>query len=360
MTTRPFRNNNASQIVFDIHGGDNQFTTMNLQTIPNRPKIVRRENENFNMRTDDIDGAQYRPPKIYNHNFNLDVSDIEGTKTTPMVDEKKKPNNIMNIDDIEGARPRIQRQLPHSARNTNPLNPEYKLPTKEEEPIPPPKFIRDNINVDDIDGTHSRSYKTNKPPKDIMKVDDIQGTRPRRRILCLDPDGTCNGIRFESTCNRSLNVKDINNEGVFKTTRTTDPLNPVYRYDGQQIEATDYGRAFPRKYPKNVIDYQHTTNDIEGAQADSSTTFIRNFKRPTQDQLEMNSSDVLMLPSMKKQTQQLEAQEKLRKMRQEKVSMYENRNMFASHGTGDPIQEILRQQRENRAGRKPTQTINTF
>jgi len=50
-------------------------------------------------------------------------------------------------DDIEGSRPRVNwfktNRLP-----SNPLNPEYKLPSFE--PIEPeiPKFVRDSINID--------------------------------------------------------------------------------------------------------------------------------------------------------------------------------------------------------------------
>ena len=348
--TRVVRDKNQSQIVFDITGGEKHYLTMSLRTIPKQQPIIKSPNENYNLRTDDIDGAQYKPPKVYNHNFQLDISDIDGTKTKPMVNESKKPVDIMSVDDIEGAKPRIQRQLPHSARITNPLNPQYQLPTKPEPPIPVPKFIRDSVNVDDIPGAHSKSYQTDKPPRDIMNVNDIPGAHPRKRILTLDPDGTCNGLKLTNTCSRSLQVKDINNDGIFKSTRVTNPLNPVYYYDGQKIEATDYGKHFPPNLPKNPIDFPNSTKDIEGAQADTSTAWYRSFKRPPQPSIEEDDnytpSGVLMLPSMKKQTKDLEMQERLRQYRGDKVRKYENRNLHAAKGTGDPIQSMLRQQRE--------------
>ena len=354
-TTRVVRDKNQSQIVFDIHGGEKEYLTMSLRTIPNKAPIIKSANENYNLRTDDIDGAQYRPPKVYNHNFQLDISDIEGSKTKPMVNENKKPVDIMSVDDIEGAKPRIQRALPHSNRMTNPLNPQYQLPTKQEPPIPTPKFIRDNISVDDIQGAHSKSYQTDKPPRDIMNVNDISGARPRKRILALDADGTCNGMKLTNTCSRSLQVKDINTDGIFKSTRVTNPLNPVYYYDGQKIEATDYGKHFPPNLPKNPIDFPNSTKDIEGAQADTSTAWYRNFKRPQQPSIDDDNytpSDVLMLPSMKKQTRELEMQEKLRQYRGDKIRQYENRNMHTAIGTGDPIQSMLRQQREKKSNNR--------
>ena len=113
IATRVVRDKNQSQIVFDIHGGEKEYLTMSLRTIPNKPTIVKSANENYNLRTDDIEGAQYRPPKVYNHNFQLDITDIEGTRTKPMVNESKKPDDSMSVDDIDGAKPRIQRQLLH-------------------------------------------------------------------------------------------------------------------------------------------------------------------------------------------------------------------------------------------------------
>ncbi|OHT11403.1 hypothetical protein TRFO_19130 [Tritrichomonas foetus] len=337
--TRTVRDKNQSQIVFDIHGGEKEFVTMNLRTIPNRQPLIKSQNENFNLRTDDIEGAQYRPPKVYNHNFQYDISDIEGTSTHPMVDPHKKATDIMSVDDIEGAKPKVQRALPHSNRMTNPLNPQYDLPSFKEEPIPVPHFIRDNINVDDIPGTHSKSYKTDKPPRDIMRVDDIQGTQPRKRILNL------------SGCNRdTLNVKDINNDGIFRSTRVTDPLNPVYLYDGQKIEATDFGRALPNRHEVSGRNFKLNTQDIDGAQADSSTKWYRTFKPPPppREEDEMKPAELLMLPSMKLQTKELEMQEKIRQYRGDKIHRYENRNLHVSVGTGDPIQAMLRQQRENK------------
>ena len=342
MTGRTVRYKNASQIVFDITGGEKEYLTMSLRTIPNRPKIEKSANErDFTLRTDDIEGASYRPPRIYNHNnFQYDVSDIEGTSSKSMFDKTKKPVDIMNVNDIEGARPYVQRNMPHSNRMTNPLDPQYKLASYKEEPAPKLRFIRDNINVDDIEGTHTKAYYDNKPPKDIMKIDDIQGSHPRKRTFEL------NGVNRDT-----LNVSDINNDGIFRSSRRTDPQNPVYLYDGQKIEATDYGRKFPPRHQVEGRNYSLTTKDIEGAQADTSTQWYRTFKAPPPPpppEEEEFKPDMLMLPSMKKQTQLLESQEMLRKYRGERLRYNENRSLYAQRGTGDPIQAMLRQQRENK------------
>lgn len=329
---------NASQIVFDITGGEKHLSTMNLATIPNRKPHIKNENENFSLRTDDIDGARYVKPKIFEHNFNMDISDIQGTKTKPMVDESKKPVDLMNLDDIDGSRPRIIRQLPHSNRMLNPVDPQYTLPSYKQEKIEPPKFIRDTMKNDDVEGAHPMTYKTDKPAKDIMKIDDISGTRPVHRMRELKK-----GID-------PLYVKDINNDGIFKTTRVVDPLNPVYIYDGQEIRGDDYGKVKPPPKGHNMPQSSLYTGDIQGAKADSTTKKYREYRQPPppKEEDDLKPADILMTPSMAKQTSELEHQQQVRTMRGEKIRFYENRNLHAEKGTGDPIQGLLRQQRENR------------
>jgi hypothetical protein len=194
----------ASQIVFDITGGEKELATMNLSTIPNKPQLVRSEKESFALRTDDIAGARHVPRQIVERDW-MDTSDIPGTCAKPMVNESKPPVDIMRVDDIEGSKPRVFRHLPHSTRMLNPVDPQYHLPSKPPEPVDVPRFIRDSMYNDDVDGAHPTSYKSDKPPRDIMRIDDIPGTRPVRQIRELSR-------RFDS-----LNVQDINTDGIFKT-----------------------------------------------------------------------------------------------------------------------------------------------
>jgi hypothetical protein len=338
MTQRQVRDKNKSQIVFDIHGGEDSFQTMTLRTIPNRPHLIKGRGESFSLRTDEIEGAQSRPRKAATHYFQLNTADIEGASPTPPYDPNKPAFPIMSVDDIEGAKPRIQRPLPHSQRQTNPLNPEYSLPSYEEPPPPVPPFLRDGFSNDDIPGTHSRSWQLPYGPRDNMRVADGPGSHPRKRV----------GKLMQSSVDR-MNVRDINKDGIYKTTRVTDPLNPVYFYDGGPIAATDFGRAFPRPEPRNVPTFSLQTDDIAGATSDSSTQWYRRFKKPPPEKEEVEDAPatLLMLPSMEKQTAELENQEAIRKMRGEKRSFYENRHLRGARGTGDTLQGVLRQQRSN-------------
>ena len=64
-------------------------------------------------------------------------------------------------------------------RTTNPLCPEYELPKYEAKPASPPKFIRDNMDTKDIDGSRPKQ-RTEKFLGDRMNVKDIHGTQSKK------------------------------------------------------------------------------------------------------------------------------------------------------------------------------------
>jgi hypothetical protein len=339
----------TSQIVFDINSGEPNFTTMSLQTIPNRPPLIKSAKENFNLRTDDIEGAFYTRKERQMPDFRLTTSDIEGAQTSPMVNPAKPPVDLMSVDDIDGAKPNVRKQLRKSNRMTNPLNPEYQLPSAVVIPPPVPRFIRDSISNDDIPGAHSKSYKSDKNPRDLMYIDDIPGCRPRRLVG-----------DFQSG-NRTYDVSDINKDRIHQTTRVCDPLNPVYQYDGV-CAATDFGKTFQPPPRKNTPTYSLLTQDIDGATASSGTRWYRSYRPPpkTTEADELKPAPLLMLPSMTKQTRELELQEMARQMRGNKIRMCENRLLHARQGTGDSVQASLREHRETSPQRLRRPSKPTF
>ena len=325
---------NKSQIVFDITGGEKNMTSMTMCTIPKKEKIVRSGNENFSLRTDDIKGAQPRGPPVQRHRDFYYNDDIEGSSPQPSVDLSKKPFDYMSVKDIQGASPAIQRSLPHSERHTNPLNPQYSLPSYHDPtPIPVPKFIRDNINYDDVPGVHSKSYKSDKPPRDIMKTDDINGASPKHLIKGY-------------MGNRNLDVSDINKDGIFKTKRETNPLVPDYYYDGQHYPQ-DFGiQKSNYKTRRDHLDLSLKTEDIQGAAADSATQEIRNFKIPPPKEEDDygQPAPVINVPSMAKATQELERQRRIDQYHGEVIRRFENRHLITNRGV-DPAQNSLMNQR---------------
>lgn len=324
----------ASQIVFDITGGDTSMKTMTLATIPKKEPIVRGRNDNFSLRTDDIDGAQPKVDTRPTRNLRMDVSDIQGTSPVPLYRPGSKPIDWMSVSDIDGAQPRICRNMPHSHRHTNPLNPQYELSQKKEDPPPELPFRYDPLKIDDIPGVRPRTYKSDKPPRDIMNVSDITGTRSKQRTMRFDPQ------------NRILDVSDINKDGQFHTRRVTDPLNPVYDYDGQQ--KADYGMSHSNYLSRRggAVDLSLKTKDIDGATADSSTKWYREFRNTPITQPEGTElATTLMIPGMVKQTAELERRKAIDRMRGEKIRRFENRHLQREQDHQDEVQAMLRQQR---------------
>ena len=74
-----------------------------------------------------------------------------------MHQQLNKPNYNLTTKDIEKAYP-TKTGFESKRIGTNPLNPVYQLPKFEINPSTPPKFIRDNINIFDIDGTKPEIY----------------------------------------------------------------------------------------------------------------------------------------------------------------------------------------------------------
>jgi len=61
----------------------------------------------------------------------------------------KRPNFQYDISDIEGTKSK-PKDVPARPRNTNPLQPVYKLPSYPQPVYPVPKFVRNAMDVSDI------------------------------------------------------------------------------------------------------------------------------------------------------------------------------------------------------------------
>jgi len=59
------------------------------------------------------------------------------------------------------------------------LNPSYKLQSVAYMPPEPMRFVRDHINIEDIDGARpQRKRNFDYATRDIMKISDIDGAKP--------------------------------------------------------------------------------------------------------------------------------------------------------------------------------------
>ncbi len=104
-----------------------------------------------------------------------DVSDIDGAQPKGYR-ERNYVSKGLYIADIEGTKAKIHDKFLWTKRQVDPLNPSYPLPSVELAPPDSPKFLRDNISVDDIPGARTKQ-RSIIPGRDPLFVDDIEGSR---------------------------------------------------------------------------------------------------------------------------------------------------------------------------------------
>ncbi|GMI47560.1 hypothetical protein TrCOL_g2163 [Triparma columacea] len=210
----------------------------------------------------DIDGA--RPTEKMNRftkkpNYTYDITDIQGSRPLPLHRETNSVVYNLKLDDIEGARPRGATHQNVRLKNpVDPLVPHYKLPSYELPPDGTPKFLRDNLDVTDIQGTRSKPlYKF--PTRESFEVRDIEGAqagwKPRHKR-----------VQSEGVPRDIMEVADINQQGVKKSQRCTDPLRPVHFINGMEVK-DDMKYTMPKRLPpkRDGPFFPLTTKDIEGA-----------------------------------------------------------------------------------------------
>jgi hypothetical protein len=208
----------------------------------------------------DIRGAQPQPRMgrwTHNRPDLFAVDDIEkaapgGTKLL------NKPCTINKVDDIDGARP--SRRTFRTNRHVNPMDPVYQLPSTKERAITPPRFLRDSMDVSDIGGTKPRESRGGDRPNLSLDVSDIPGARHRVKEMPPPRD--------------ILNAKLVDKPSVqrhFRSSRVTNPLDPVHVIHGAVVEPDPLSRPTQRKVmheadgsERGVLSLR--TRDIPGAQ----------------------------------------------------------------------------------------------
>jgi hypothetical protein len=154
--------------VCDHHSGDKDVGF-------NKFDIARQSRTLF---TKDIVHSKHRILK--NESYSLKNDDIELSCPKRLHQPLNKPYYYLRDDDISGTKPSIA-TFRTKREASNPLNPVYKLPSFV--PLEPVviKFIRDSINVDDINGTKPRSLHQKEVGIRVTNnVHDIDGARPKK------------------------------------------------------------------------------------------------------------------------------------------------------------------------------------
>lgn len=135
--------------------------SMYLSTIPNTNK--KKTYIRSNLDISDIPGtkSRYLERPHFERQTNINSNDIEKSHPKQLIPTKvNKPSYIFEVDDIEGTRTKINKFTTH--RQTNPLEPQYQSPHVEYIPAEEPKFIRDNMAIDDIEGVRHKETFANR------------------------------------------------------------------------------------------------------------------------------------------------------------------------------------------------------
>ena len=212
--------------------------------------------------TDDVGAApklhgskQSNKPEFVNTNWDIDRSGPRALH----IGLYKKETNLLTAD-IHGAAPQIVK-FQSKRQGNDPLNPSYKLSHVEVRPVTPPRFIRDQMAVDDIDKTKPKTdAMAGRATRDVMKLDDIAGTRAQARHRPRQNSGGYNPYDFSD-------VTKIER----KSKRCSNPLDPTYTVmddDNKAIEIGSVAGSKPARMPeppKERPGGSLNTRDIAGA-----------------------------------------------------------------------------------------------
>ena len=219
------------------------------KSVPYRSNIFINKIDFIN-KVDDIEYAQPKKEKILN-----------------------KPNFILNVRDIEKAYPK--KVNPNIQRHVNPLNPVYKLPSYPIPPPPtPPKFIRDQIDISDIEKARPNKLFPLKM-RPVKTYDEIIGNHPKKPYV--------RKIFYDS-----FNYNDVSKK--VKKYRNTNPLDPEYdKQYGGYIEGSKPGLPF---YDFNSDNSKNSlcVDDIDGT-FPGSKNYYANYRYDNKERYE--TKDIL-------------------------------------------------------------------
>ena len=268
----------------------NRNQTMYLQTINSNDakihpfkKLDTQRDWSANLYNLDIESSSPRRFGIFTNkvDFINKVDDIERTNSKILHYPLDKPEYNLTNADIEKSSPNMGHL--RTNRCTNPLEPKYNLPKVEEYPPEIPKFIRDQINIGDIQGTHPQKY-FQWGTRETFPLDNhgIEGSKTQKKYI----RNTVGNCKYHY-----LDYSDLTKE-IFKTGRHTDPLDPIYNFKNQNGEPYKYG-PIEKSKPQTNYPYTHPvpfglkTDDILGAQVGSKNKINaftgRNFEMTTSD-----------------------------------------------------------------------------
>ena len=182
----------------------------------------------------DIEGASPRSNSVFTNkiDYSLKNEDIEKSSPKQMIpDQTNKPNFNLSNKDIEGTEPRGHHCF-STSRHVDPLNPKYLLPScPDKYPLPVPKFLRNTLDVRDIQGATVKKNLVNISETDHNYMDVYRQNRDEHILLSHKKLYKGNKYKFYN----SLDFRDVYTNKPYSK-RVTNPLEPKYKYDYQMTE----------------------------------------------------------------------------------------------------------------------------
>lgn len=210
----------------------NRKDLMYLSTLTNNDFKMRKfkqlhtnRNWSINLYNLDIEGSSPRKFGAFNQKIDYTNKNDDIDKSSPrrLHIKLNKPEYNLSNSDIEYSQPHCVKCK--ITRHLDPLEPKYNLPTSPEYPPYKPRFIRDSMKVDDIQGAKPRKIVSQNLLRESLKNNDVKDSWPRKPYVRKS--------KYEF-----MNYRDVTHS-EFKTKRSTNPLEPNYRMkflDGSQIK----------------------------------------------------------------------------------------------------------------------------
>jgi hypothetical protein len=293
-----------------LHQMPNRTETMYLKTIPvekkenNANKIYNgdaNDTKPFSLRTDDI---QFRKRVSHGSDFLLRTDDLDQKKSRFTREGQRNIYDSLYNDDIHKAKTKVH-QFETKREPSNPLNPIYNGFKETEVEYEPLRFLKDPLNVTDIDGAQSHWRHRVKKQKLQQIVSNPQKYSPIVTCQVQDivfrseiqhgknADPLCYGDFNQkkvltNSKSSSLHVTDISKTKTYRLSkRCVDPLNPqYYYYDIERrpefLEGIKKSKSSIRHPERNKVNFMLETKDIAGAQPNTNAyLFLRGNERKT-------------------------------------------------------------------------------
>lgn len=264
----------------------NRKDLMSLSTISPQDAITHklkqldtRRDWSLNLYNLDIERSSPKKISIFNNkiDFTNKNDDLEKSNSKFLHFKLNKPSYNLSNADIEKSSSNMGHL--NTARCTNPLEPKYNLPRVEELPFDEPKFIRDNIDIKDIDGAiPKKKYPWKTRETFPLNNHDIKGSKSKKPYI-------------RNTQYNNIDYSDLTTD-IFKTKRQTNPLDPVYEIKYKNGEHYSHGMIEKSK-PQTYYPYHHPdpfglkVDDIHGSNPGSLNKISKftgcNFNLTTRD-----------------------------------------------------------------------------